>query len=70
MRISEYILCLESVKDQIGDVEVQTDGFSGRQIANSPEVGHTLILRGRESKPRFWSKWDGDDRRGEPVCIV
>ena len=37
MKISEYIQHLESVRDQIGDVEVQRDGYGGRSEARQPQ---------------------------------
>ena len=70
MKISEYIQHLEAVRDQIGDVEVQRYGHYGREEAHQPQVGHTLILRPRESRPRFWSTYDGEDRKGDPVCLI
>lgn len=70
MKISEYIKHLESVRDQIGDVEVQHYGHGGREEASPPQVGFALLLRPRESRQRFWSSYEGDDRKGEPVCRV
>lgn len=70
MKISEYIKHLESVQSQIGDVEVQRDGYNGRSEARPPQVGYVLLLRPRESRRRFWSSYEGDDRRGDPVCRV
>lgn len=70
MKISEYIYHLESVRSQIGDVEVQRDGYKGRSDARQPQVGYVLLLRSRESRPRFWNGYEGDDRKGDPVCRV
>lgn len=70
MKISKYIQHLESVRDQIGDVEVQRDWYDGRSEAPTPQVGYVLLLRPRESRPRFWSSYEGEDRKGDPVCRV
>ena len=70
MKISEYIRHLENVMSEIGDVEVQSNGYDGRHNACQPCVAFALILRGRESRPRFWSKYEGEERKGEAVCKV
>ena len=70
MKISEYIQHLESVLDQIGDVEVQRYWYDGRSEAPPPQVGYVLLLRPRESRPRFWSSYEGDARKGDAVCRV
>ncbi len=71
MKISEYIKHLESVQSEIGDVEVQSYGFGGdRHTAPMPSVALVKLLSGREHKPRFWSTYDGDERKGAPVCRV
>ncbi len=70
MKISEYIKHLESVRDQVGDVEVQQYDYDGRSEARQPQVGYVLLLRPRERRPRFWSSYEGDDRKGDPICRV
>ncbi len=69
MKISAYITELEKIKSEAGDIEVQTNGFNGRQEANSPKLSYTLILKGREYKPRFWN-YDDEDRKGNAVCKI
>jgi hypothetical protein len=70
MKISEYIQHLESVRDQIGDVEVKRYNYSGLSEARQPQVGYMALLRPRESRPRFWSSYEGEDSKGDPVCRV
>lgn len=71
MKISEYIQHLESVRSQIGDVEVQTVGVNGgRRTAPMPNVAYVKALKGREHKPRFWGTYEDDACKGDPVCRV
>lgn len=70
MKISEYIKHLESVQSEIGDVEVQRENHWGRDSAPEPVAAFALILNGRESRPRFWSAYEGEERKGGPVCRV
>lgn len=70
MKISEYICRLEQVKAELGDVEVHHDEYAGRFPASQPKAGYALVLKGRESRPRFWHIADGEDRKGEPLCRV
>ena len=71
MKISEYIKELEVIMEKEGDLEVQNDTLGwGRGAAPCPEIGYELILRGRESRPRFWYKCDGDERKGSAVCHI
>lgn len=70
MKISEYIVELEKIKKEIGDVDVQREGVFGRESANPPTIRHELILKGRESKPRFWFSFEGEDRKGNVVCKI
>jgi hypothetical protein len=71
MKISQYIRELEAIRDQHGaDLEVQKEGWNGRCTAGSPAVSHESILKGRESKQRFWSHHDDVERKGAAVCRV
>jgi hypothetical protein len=70
MKISEYIAELEKIKAEVGDVEVQTETCWGRGEANAPSIQYALILKGRQHKPRFWSKYEGDNCKGGVVCRV
>lgn len=68
MKISEYIRRLEEVQAEIGDVEVQKDDLAGRVEAPAPKSAYALILKGRESRNRFWYGEAG--RKGGAVCRV
>ena len=72
MKISEYIAELEKIKAEVGDVEVQTEGYGGRIEAYAPSIQYALILSGRQHKPRFWSKHAecGDKCKGGVVCRI
>lgn len=71
MRVSDYIIKLEELKKQNGDVEVETyNSFSGRRTANAPKVSFTKVLRGRESKPAFYDTYMDQDRKGDLVIEI
>jgi len=71
MRISDYIEQLQALGDEHGDLEVELINLDlTRVTARAPVVSFRKILKGRESKPRFWSSYDGEDARGEPVIRV
>ncbi|MCK0507971.1 hypothetical protein [Aromatoleum anaerobium] len=72
MKISEMIECLERIKSEHGDLEVETYKFDGSRVAmNAPKIDYRAILKGRERRPQFASSYYGDDRKerfGEKVC--
>lgn len=75
MKISQYIRHLKKIQKEHGNLEVQTSMFDGRRLAaNTPEIDHIAILKGREHLPRFASYfcYDSDftDRKGEKVCRI
>lgn len=71
MKISEYITALESILSQHGDLDVQKVNLALHRVnAGAPSVGFELVLRGKESRPRFWSSYNGEDRKGRKVCEV
>lgn len=71
MKISEYIVALEAIKAEHGDLEVETTGFDLRRIAaRKPEIEFRKILSGRNRSPRFWNTWDGDAAKGEKVASI
>lgn len=70
MKISEYIAELERIKGEVGDVEVETDGYDGVRPASAPRISFKKILTGRESKQRFWNTWESEERKGELVCRI
>jgi hypothetical protein len=71
MKISEYIAALETIKAEHGDLEVQTHSGYGRSEARDPKLAYEMVLKGRESSPRFCGEYERDEsRRGEKVCRV
>jgi hypothetical protein len=71
MKISEYIEALSDLMSKHGDLEVESYSINlSRRIAQRPVVRHTKILKGRESKPRFWDSIDGEDRKGHKVVYI
>jgi len=68
MKVSEMIEKLQQFAEEHGDLECESS-FLGDRVSNGgPELKHRKILKGRETKPRFWYRGDGEDRKGEPVC--
>ena len=71
MKVSKYIKILQELQNEYGDLEVETYSVAGdRQPAREPQSAFHLILRGRQSKPRFWSSWDHQNLQGERVIYV
>jgi hypothetical protein len=73
MKISEYILQMQSIMQEHGDLEVETIGaWFHRVSAEAPSVCYRKVLSGRESKPVFWDKYqkNADEVKGEKVCRV
>lgn len=70
MKLSDYIVELQNIFENHGDLEVQTSGPGGRREAPEPSIAYARILKGRESKPRFWWWADEEDRKGDKVCRV
>lgn len=71
MKISEYIAKLEAIKAEHGDLPVDTLGGDGRhEITYGPAVGFRKILKGRESRPGFWSDYMPIDQKGEKVVCI
>jgi len=72
MKISELILLLEALKNEHGDLDVETYGYDGSRIPlNAPRIDHQAILKGREHKERFATALYGDaheSRKGTKVC--
>lgn len=73
MKISEYIEELEAIKEEHGDLDMETYAIDCARISvRAPTVDYRAVLFGRESKPRFFSDFrfekDNEDRRGEKVC--
>ena len=69
MKISEYVKLLNAIKKEHGDLEVEAY-VGGRITANPPKVAYTRVLKGRESKPDFWSNYMEEDRKGEKVIYL
>jgi len=71
MKVSEYISVLEKLKDEHGDLDVETYSVDGnRRTANEPRISFRLILKGREYKQRFFNSWEGLDRKGDAVIEI
>jgi hypothetical protein len=71
MSLDEYIDQLIAIREhEGGEIEVETTSWSGgRQSGIAPRVTWKLILKGRESTPRFWDR-DGEDRKGDKVVKI
>ena len=70
MILSDYIKALQAIEAEHGDLEVQTEFCDQARVeAGKPKVAFALVLKGRESKPRFWLDWFSDhkDRKGQKV---
>ncbi len=71
MKASEYILKLQTLVEQEGDLEVKCIGGNFNVItALSPEVRHMKILKGRESKSSFAYSFDPPERFGDKVISI
>ena len=71
MKISDYIAELQTIMAEHGDLEVETLNYSGYRVsASEPDIAFRKILVGRQSKPDFWWRGEGEDRKGEKVCRV
>lgn len=74
MTITEYIKHLEDIRAEHGELEVDTEGFSGRRSAREPVVTYRKILGKRESRQEFWMdySWDPTMRcaKGQKVVRV
>ena len=69
MKLSEYIRHLQQLLEDHGDLLVTTYGWRGVHEVNAPEVKHMLILKGRESKRRYWA-YEQPDRKGDLVISI
>jgi len=71
MNLKDYISELEIIRLKYGeDLEVETYGFMGRSSAPMPKIAYRKKLNPRESKSRFWSTYDGEQKKGEMVVNV
>lgn len=73
MTLDEYIGLLLNLREEHGGkIEVDTTGaMYDRTAAPRPSVAHRKILKGRESKPTFFSDgYEAEDRRGQLVIKV
>jgi exosome complex RNA-binding protein Csl4 len=70
MKASEYIKEIQNLIDIHGDLEITTQRIDCSVIiARSPVVRHRLILKGRESKCRYFG-YEDESRKGEKVIGV
>jgi hypothetical protein len=68
MTISQLITALQAIQQEHGDLEVDTTGFDCRRTSQqAPEIAYRKVLQGRESRPAFFHKLDGESRRGDKV---
>ena len=70
MKISDMIAALEEIREEHGDLEVDTYGRYGRLPVMAPMIKYRLILKNRRTRPEFWCEWNGEDRKGEKVCYL
>lgn len=70
MKLREYIDQLQVLLEAHGDLEVQTSFDFNRRVAPPPAVAYALLLKGRETKSRFWAPYYGDERKGDKVVQV
>jgi len=70
MKLSKYIKQLEVLFETEGDVEVDTYRAWDRIPAPDPKVAFRKILKGRETKPRFWNWAGGEAAKGAMVIKV
>jgi hypothetical protein len=71
MKISELIKELEEFKKLNGDLEIHRSTTSMDRVAcNRLELRNIKVLSKRESKPCFWNKYDGDEKKGEAVVAI
>lgn len=70
MKISEYIVALEMIKDEHGALEVDSDWVRGRRTVAVPVIAFRKILSKRESKDEFWDSYLDESAKGEKVCRV
>lgn len=66
MTITEFITELEKFRDQHGDLPVETELPFGRGPQPGPKLAYEKVLRGRETRERFWAlTWE---EKGKPLC--
>jgi hypothetical protein len=71
MKISEHIVAMQALQDEHGDLDVErVDARYDRVMANQPIIAFRKILKGRESKPCFFSTSDSPEQKGEKVCQI
>lgn len=70
MKLSTYIAQLKTLLEEHGDLEVQASQYGERQSAPAPVLAYERLLQGTEHKPRFFSQYDHDERRGALVIKV
>jgi hypothetical protein len=70
MKLSEYIISLEKLKREHGDIEVERYSISFDRItAPEPEIAYREILTGRQRKSGFYTHGD-ISRKGEKVVKI
>ena len=72
MQLREYIHHLEQIeREHGGDIEVHGYTYDASRIpAGQPMVAYKRILKGRESKERFWASYDPEELKGAVVVKV
>lgn len=68
VKISELIEKLQNLEAEHGDLQVDTWNVDRDRVSQrNPQIAYRKILTGRQSKPSFWSVFDGKDACGEKV---
>lgn len=71
MKLNVFIAKLRQIKNEHGNLEVDTDDQNGARISHAgPTVAFRKILEGRETKPKFFTDSDLNSKRGDKVCRV
>jgi hypothetical protein len=70
MKISELIEMLQAIKEEHGDLDVETMVGGKRCTLKEPRLAYRCILKPNEIYQRFWATYDPVNRMGDPVCRV
>lgn len=70
MKISELIEALKEIHSKDGDLECVTNDYLYSIVPIKIAVEHKKILTKRESKEKIWGLYDGEDAKGEKICLI
>jgi hypothetical protein len=70
MKISELVDMLQIMREEQGDLDVETLVGGTRCTLKEPKLAFRCLLKPNETRHRFWSNYDPVTRKGDPVCRI